>query len=168
MCDHCFRILGRVTLGVKCSKSFSYAHPTITFMKNFYRWFILHDMNTTQHMYQNYAYSWHYGDIKYYRLELLEVSFPMYILMCWITDATVRGNFSPNRSYEAVLVCTNSTVACIRHLQMRTSSLFLPAGSEVTELMFGTLWMPLGTNDTLDATVYKISWDRNHSSQCSV
>lgn len=63
-----------------CDTSFAAAGPSITFMKNFYRWFILHDTsNTTQHIHQRFPDVRHFDDIDDSRLEWLEASFPMYI-----------------------------------------------------------------------------------------
>ncbi|KAH6933168.1 hypothetical protein HPB50_012693 [Hyalomma asiaticum] len=54
--------------------------PTITFMRNFYRWFVLHDTSSTmQHLVQNFADARHYDDVQDSRLEWLEVTFPMYL-----------------------------------------------------------------------------------------
>ncbi|XP_049276291.1 uncharacterized protein LOC119373974 [Rhipicephalus sanguineus] len=139
--------------GHTCSKSFSHAGPTITYMKNFYRWFVLHDTsNTVQHIYQNFADARHYDDVEDPRLEWLEVTFPLYL-----DGLKKRCNhpreFLTKETYEAVLVTTYSTVACIRQLLTDESFFFVLTrrfNSDPIESLFGTLRMSSGTNDTLD------------------
>lgn len=49
--------------GHMCSTSFATAGHTITFMRNFYRWFILLDTsNTTQNLHQKFPDVRHYDD----------------------------------------------------------------------------------------------------------
>ncbi|KAH9361570.1 hypothetical protein HPB48_001447 [Haemaphysalis longicornis] len=62
-----------------CSTSFATVGHTITFMRNFYRWFILLNMNTTQHPRQKFPDVRHYDDAGDDRLEWLEATMPMYL-----------------------------------------------------------------------------------------
>ncbi|XP_075742919.1 uncharacterized protein LOC142796362 [Rhipicephalus microplus] len=139
--------------GHTCSKSFAYAGPTITFMRNFYRWFVLHDTSSTmQHLVQNFADARHYDDIQDSRLEWLEVTFSMYL-----EGLKKRSNhpqeFLTKETYEAVLVTSYSTVACTRYLLTEENFFFVLTrrfNSDPIESLFGTLRMSSGTNAMLD------------------
>ncbi|KAH8028679.1 hypothetical protein HPB51_018082 [Rhipicephalus microplus] len=130
-----------------------FGSPTITFMKNFYRSFVLHDTsNTVQHLYQNFADARHYDDVEDPRLEWLEVTFSLYL-----DGLKKRCNhpreFLTKATYEAVLVTTYFTVACIRHLLTDESFFFvltLRFNSDPIESLFGRLRMSSGANDTLN------------------
>ncbi|KAH8018237.1 hypothetical protein HPB51_000848 [Rhipicephalus microplus] len=127
--------------------------PTITCMRNFYRWFVLHDMSSTmQHLVQNFADARHYDDIQDSRLEWHEVTFPMYL-----DGLKKRCNhpqeFLTKETYEAVLVTSYSTVACTRYLLTEENFFFVLTrrfNSDPIESLFGTLRMSSGTNDMLD------------------
>ncbi|KAH6932411.1 hypothetical protein HPB50_005354 [Hyalomma asiaticum] len=123
-------------------------------MKNIHRWFILHDTsNKLQHVHQRFPDVRRYDDPDDQRLEWLEVTFPEYMENLKKQATHARG-FLTTETYEALLLTTYSTVACIRYL-LRTenfpSVLTRKFSSDPTESLFGTLRRSLGCNDQLDA-----------------
>ncbi|KAH7938544.1 hypothetical protein HPB49_025074 [Dermacentor silvarum] len=139
--------------GHTCSVSFASAGPSITFMKYIYHWFVLHDTsNTTQHLRQNFADAPHYDNVDDDRLEWLEATMPMYL-----EDLKKRCShpkeFLTKETYEAFLITTYSTVACIKYLLSIEKFSFVLTrkfNSDPIESLFGTLCMSSGCNDTLD------------------
>ncbi|KAH9379985.1 hypothetical protein HPB48_016866 [Haemaphysalis longicornis] len=66
--------------GHTSSVSFAAAGPTIVFMQNIYRWFVLHDAsNTTQHIHKKWPNTRQCDDAEDARMEWLEVTQPMYL-----------------------------------------------------------------------------------------
>nr|XP_050022891.1 uncharacterized protein LOC126516841 [Dermacentor andersoni] len=139
--------------GHSCDYSFAAAGPTITFMKNIYRWFILHDTsNTAQYIHQNNPDVRHYDDSDDSRLEWLELTFPMYVEELKNRSPSAH-NFLTAETYEALLLTTYSTVACVRHLLAKEKFCFVLTrkfNSDPIESLFGTLRRSLGSNDQLD------------------
>ncbi|KAH7978796.1 hypothetical protein HPB49_006774 [Dermacentor silvarum] len=139
--------------GHTCSVSFASAGPSITFMKYIYRWFVLHDTsNTTQHLRQNFADARHYDNVDDDRIEWLEATMPMYL-----EDLKKRCShpkeFLTKETYEAFLITTYSTVACIKYLLSIEKFSFVLTrkfNSDPIESLFGTLRMSSACNDTLD------------------
>ncbi|KAH6919553.1 hypothetical protein HPB50_029469 [Hyalomma asiaticum] len=114
--------------GHSCHPIFAAGGPTIVFMENIYRWFILHDTsNKLQHVHQRFP------DVRYYdypadeRLERLEVTFPEYMENLKKQATHARG-FLTTETYEALLLTTDPI-----------------------ESLFGTLRRSLGCNDQQDA-----------------
>ncbi|KAM7281720.1 uncharacterized protein ISCGN_006348 [Ixodes scapularis] len=88
------------------------AGPTIFFMDSVYRWFILHDTsNCTQHIHQRYPDVRQYDHPDDPRLEWLEFSFPAYLEQ--IKSTASPSQFLTTETYEALLLTTYSTVACV-------------------------------------------------------
>ncbi|KAL1414067.1 hypothetical protein MTO96_000974 [Rhipicephalus appendiculatus] len=139
--------------GHSCHPSFAFAGPTIVFMRNMYRWFLLHDTsNTVQHIRQHLPDVRHYDDANDDRLEWLEVTFPMYIEQLK-KDATSPRGFLTAETYQALLLTTYSTVYCIRYLLLTERFHFVLTrkfSSDPVESLFGTLRRSVGCNDQLD------------------
>ncbi|XP_050032440.1 uncharacterized protein [Dermacentor andersoni] len=139
--------------GHTCALSFSAAGPTITFMKNVYRWFVLHDVsNTTQHIRHNFSDGRQFDDSADPRLEWLEVTFPMYLETLKKRSGHAR-EFLTAETYEAILLTTYSTVACVRYLLTEEKFSFVLTrkfNSDPIESLFGSLRMSSGCNDMLD------------------
>lgn len=96
--------------------SFAFAGPAIVFMKNIFRWFTLHDTsNEVQHIYQPFPDTRHFDNFDDDRLEWLDVTFPLYIEELKKNSTSPRG-FLTTETYEALLLTTYSTCACVRHL----------------------------------------------------
>ncbi|XP_050038332.1 uncharacterized protein [Dermacentor andersoni] len=139
--------------GHTCHISFASAGPTITFMENFYRWFVLHDTsNTVQHLRQRFPDVKQYDSTEDARLEWLEVTMPMYLHELK-TRCTHPREFLTKETYEAFLTTTYSTVACIKHLLRADKFAFVLTrkfNSDPIESLFGTLRRSAGCNDALD------------------
>ncbi|KAH6948127.1 hypothetical protein HPB50_023065 [Hyalomma asiaticum] len=139
--------------GHTCHISFASAGPTITFMKNFYRWFVLHDTsNTVQHLRQKFPDVKEYDSTEDARLEWLEVTMPMYLHELK-TRCTHPREFLTKETYEAFLTTTYSTVACVKHLLSVENFAFVltrKLNSDPIESLFGTLRRSAGCNDALD------------------
>lgn len=139
--------------GHSCHPCFAAGGPTIVFMKNMYRWFVLHDTsNKQQHVQQRFPDVRHYDDPNDERLEWLEVAFPLYIEELK-KQATHPLGFLTTETYEALLLTTYSTVACIRYLLITEKFIFVLTrkfSSDPIESLFGTLRRSLGCNDQLD------------------
>nr|XP_050032240.1 uncharacterized protein LOC126528390 [Dermacentor andersoni] len=139
--------------GHTSSFSFADAGQTIIFMHNMYRWFVLHDTsNTTQHIHKKWPDTRHFDDAEDARLEWLEVALPMYLdkLKKRCRD---KKEFFTKETYEALLLTTYSTVACIKYLLTEEKFLFVLTrkfNSDPIESLFGTLRMSAGCNDTLN------------------
>lgn len=139
--------------GHSCHPSFAFAGPTIVFIRNVYRWFLLYDTsNIVQHVLQHFPdVRRHYDDPNDDRLEWLEVTFPMYIEDLK-KDATSRG-FLTAETYEGLLLTTYSTVYCIHYLHLTEKFHFVLTrkfSSDPIESLFGTLRRSVGCNDQLD------------------
>ncbi|KAH7956473.1 hypothetical protein HPB52_010041 [Rhipicephalus sanguineus] len=68
----------REQAGHSCDAAFAAAGPTIAFMRNIYRWFLLHDTsNTSEYIHQNNPDVRHYDDLEDSRLEWLELTVPI-------------------------------------------------------------------------------------------
>ncbi|XP_077489494.1 uncharacterized protein LOC144100410 [Amblyomma americanum] len=138
--------------GQSCHSSFAYAGPTILFMKNIHRRFLLHDTsNKYQHIEQNFPDVRHFDDKNDSRLEWLEVTFPLYIDQLK-KDATYPRAFFSAETYEALLLTTYSTACCIRYLLAEEKFCFVlmrKFSSDPIEALFGTLRRSLGCNDQL-------------------
>lgn len=94
----------------------------------------------------------HYDDPDDRRLEWLELSFPMYVEELKNRSLSANNLFTAE-TYEALLLMTYFTVACVRHLL--TGEKFLCVltqkfNSAPIEPLFGTLGRCLGSNDQLD------------------
>ncbi|KAH6932768.1 hypothetical protein HPB50_009374 [Hyalomma asiaticum] len=128
--------------GHSCHPCFAFAGPTIVFMRNMYRWFLLHDTsNTVQHVLQRSPDVGHYDDPNDDRMEWLEVSFPMYIEELKKDLSSPRGFFT-TETYEALLLTTYSTVSCIRYLLSTHKFHFVLTRKfsiDPIESLFGTL-----------------------------
>lgn len=139
--------------GHTCDISFAAAGPSIIFMKNFYRWFVLHDCsNTIQHYRQKFPDARHYDNVEDERLEWLQVTLPMY-LEDLKTSCGHNREFLTKETYEAFLFTTYSTVACIKYLLTDEKFFFVLTrkfNSDPIESLFGTLRMSAGCNDVLD------------------
>ncbi|XP_070396043.1 uncharacterized protein [Dermacentor albipictus] len=139
--------------GHSCHPAFAGAGPTITFMRNIYRWFILHDTsNTMQHVQQCFPDVRHYDSPDDDRLEWLEVKFPLYMEELKRNTSSPRG-FLTTETYEALLLTTYSTVHCVRFLLTRENFGFVLTrkfSSDPIESLFGTLRRSVGCNDQLD------------------
>nr|XP_050042076.2 uncharacterized protein LOC126539322 [Dermacentor andersoni] len=139
--------------GHACALSFSAAGPTITFMKNVYRWFVLHDVsNTTQHIRHNFSDGSQFDDSADPRLEWLEVTFPVY-LETLKKRSGHACEFLAAETYEAILLTTYSTVVCVRYLLTEEKFSFVLTrkfNSDPNESLFGCLQMSSGCNDMLD------------------
>ncbi|XP_049272289.1 uncharacterized protein LOC125758736 [Rhipicephalus sanguineus] len=139
--------------GHTSSASFAAAGQTIIFMQNMYRWFVLHDTsNTTQHIHKKWPDTRHFDDTEDARLEWLEVTLPMYLDELKNSCGN-RKEFLTKETYEALLLTTYSTVACIKYLLTEEKFLFVLTrkfNSDPIESLFGTLRMSSGCNDMLD------------------
>ncbi|XP_049516704.1 uncharacterized protein LOC125942564 [Dermacentor silvarum] len=139
--------------GHSCHPHFAAAGPSILFMKNIYRWFLLHDnSNRQQYIHQNCPDIRHYDDAYDSRLEWLEVTLPLYIEELKKNSTSPRG-FLTKETCEALLLTTYSTVACIRYLLKSEDFCFVLTrkfSSDPIESLFGTLRRSLGCNDQLD------------------
>ncbi|KAH9366530.1 hypothetical protein HPB48_010316 [Haemaphysalis longicornis] len=133
--------------------SFAFAGPAIAFMKNIFRWFTLHDTSSkVQHIQQRFPDARHYDSPEDDRLEWLNVTFPMYIEELKKNAASPEG-FLTKETYEALLLTTYSTAACVRYLLVTQKFFFVITrkfSSDPIESMFGTLRRSLGCNDQLD------------------
>uniref|UniRef100_A0A147BB70 Putative transposase protein n=2 Tax=Ixodes ricinus TaxID=34613 RepID=A0A147BB70_IXORI len=133
--------------------SFADCGPSVTFMENMYRWFVLHDTSSkSQHIRQKFPDVRQYDDPEDPRLEWLETTLPLYL-----EDLSKRANtphqFLSKETYEALLMTSYSTVACVRHLLTKEHFLFVLTrkfSSDCIESLFGTLRRALGCNDQLD------------------
>ncbi|KAH7952101.1 hypothetical protein HPB52_018393 [Rhipicephalus sanguineus] len=111
--------------GHTSSASFAAAGQTIIFMQNMYRWFVLHDTsNTTQHIHKKWPDTRHFDDTEDARLEWLEVTLPMYLDELKNSCGN-RREFLTKGTYEALLLTTYSTVACIKYLLTEEKFLFV-------------------------------------------
>lgn len=133
--------------------SFAFAGPAIVFMKNIFRWFTLHDTsNKVQHIHQRFPDTRHFDNCDDDRLEWLNVTFPLYIEDLKKKSTSPRG-FLTTETYEALLLTTYSTAACVRHLLVTEKFSFVLTrkfSSDPIEALFGTLRRSLGCNDQLD------------------
>lgn len=85
-------------------------------MKNVYWWFVRHNVsNTMQHIHQNFPDARQFDDSADPRLEWLEVTFPMYLEALNKRSGHAR-EFLTAETYQAILLATYLTVACVRHL----------------------------------------------------
>ncbi|KAM7309977.1 hypothetical protein ISCGN_006946 [Ixodes scapularis] len=127
------------------------AGPTIFFMDSVYRWFILHDTsNCTQHIHQRYPDVRQYDHPDDPRLEWLEFSFPAYLEQ--IKSTASPSQFLTTETYEALLLTTYSTVACVQHLLTKEEFGFVLTrkfSSDAIESLFGSLRRSQGCNDQL-------------------
>lgn len=132
--------------------SFAFAGPAIVFMKNIFRWFTLHNTsNEVQHIHQRFPDTRHFDNFDDDRLEWLDVTFPLYIEE--LKNSTSPRGFLTKETYEALLLTTYSTAACIRHLLVTEKLSFVLTrkfSSDPIEALFGTLRRSLGCNDQLD------------------
>ncbi|KAH8026692.1 hypothetical protein HPB51_024191 [Rhipicephalus microplus] len=139
--------------GQTSSVSFAAAGQTIVFMQNIYRWFVLHDTsNTTQHIHKKWPDTRQFDDAKDARREWLEVTLPMYLDELE-KSCRSQKEFLTKETYEAVLLTTYSTVACIKYLLTEETFLFVLTrkfNSDPIESLFGTLRMSSGCNDMLN------------------
>ncbi|XP_042147329.1 uncharacterized protein LOC121836484 [Ixodes scapularis] len=127
------------------------AVPTIFFMDSVYRWFILHGTsNCTQHIHQRYPDVRQYDHPDDPRLEWLEFSFPSYLEQ--IKSTASPSQFLTTETYEALLLTTYSTVACVQHLPTKEEFGFVLTrkfSSDAIESLFGSLRRSQGCNDQL-------------------
>ncbi|KAH7958590.1 hypothetical protein HPB49_003076 [Dermacentor silvarum] len=116
----------RSQAGHTSSFSFADAGQTIIFMQNMYRWFVLHDTsNTTQHIHKKWADTRQFDGAEDARLEWLELTLPMHLdkLKKRCGD---KKEFFTKETYEALLLTTYSTGACIKYLLTEEKFLFVP------------------------------------------
>ncbi|KAH7986172.1 hypothetical protein HPB49_026095 [Dermacentor silvarum] len=143
----------RSQAGHTSSFSFADAGQTIIFMQNMYRWFVLHDTsNTTQHIHKKWADTRQFDGAEDARLEWLELTLPMHLdkLKKRCGD---KKEFFTKETYEALLLTTYSTGACIKYLLTEEKFLFVLTrkfNSDPIESLFGTLRMSAGCNDMLN------------------
>ncbi|KAH8035036.1 hypothetical protein HPB51_003877 [Rhipicephalus microplus] len=139
--------------GHTSSVAFAAAGQTIIFMQNIHRWFVLHDTsNTTQHIHKKWPDTRQFDDAEDARLEWLEVTLPVYLAELE-ESCRSQKEFLTKETYEAFLLTTYSTVACIKYLLQEEKFLFVLTrkfNSDPIESLFGTLRMSSGCNDMLN------------------
>ncbi|XP_064480056.1 uncharacterized protein LOC135393663 [Ornithodoros turicata] len=138
--------------GHTCNPMYASSGPTILFMETLYRWFILHDTsNCTQYIHQRFPDVRHYDNSEDSRLEWLESTFTAYLSK--LKEATKPTQFFTKETYEALLMTTHSTVACVRHLLQEEKFGFVLTrkfSSDAVESLFGALRRSQGCNDQMN------------------
>ncbi|KAH7958919.1 hypothetical protein HPB49_006517 [Dermacentor silvarum] len=118
-----------------------------------YRWFVLHDTsNTTKHIHKKWHDTRQFDDAEDARLEWLEVTLPMYLDKLKKSCGD-KKEFFTKETYEALLLTTYYTVACIKYLLTEEKFLFVLTrkfNSDPIESPFDTLRMSAGCNDMLN------------------
>ncbi|KAH8031884.1 hypothetical protein HPB51_021073 [Rhipicephalus microplus] len=139
--------------GHTSSVSFGVAGQTIIFMQNIDRWFVLHDTsNTTQHIHKKWPDTRQFDDAEDARLEWLEVTLPMYFDELE-KSCRSQKEFLTKERYEAFLLTTYSTNACIKYLLTEEKFLVVLTckfNGDPIESLFETLQMSSGCNDMLN------------------
>uniref|UniRef100_A0A6G5AEG9 Putative transposase protein n=1 Tax=Rhipicephalus microplus TaxID=6941 RepID=A0A6G5AEG9_RHIMP len=101
--------------GHTCDIKFANVGPTVEFMSNMYRWFVLMDVsNCQQHIHQNNPDTKEFSDPEDVRLHWFELIFLEYV-EDW-KEASLQENFLSKETYRALVFTTVSSVECIRFL----------------------------------------------------
>ncbi|KAH8030707.1 hypothetical protein HPB51_011494 [Rhipicephalus microplus] len=117
---------------------------------------MLHDTsNTTQHIHKKWPDTRQFDDAEDARLEWLEVTLPVYLDELE-KSCRSQKEFSTKETYEAFLLTTYFTVACIKYLLIEEKFLFVLTrkfqkfNSDPIKSLFGTLLMSSGCNYMLN------------------
>ncbi|KAH8039806.1 hypothetical protein HPB51_008914 [Rhipicephalus microplus] len=135
-----------------CDTKFANVAPTMEFMTNMYRWFVLMDVsNCEQHIHQNNPDTRQFSDTKDPRLHWLELVFLEYIEL--LKEASSPENFLTKETYHALVFTTVSNVQCIQFLLNECDFTFVLTrkfSSDPIESLFGFLRRTAGCNDVMD------------------
>ncbi|KAH8040855.1 hypothetical protein HPB51_013025 [Rhipicephalus microplus] len=138
--------------GHTCDTKFANVAPTVEFMTNMYRWFVLMDVsNCEQHIHQNNPDTRQFSDAEDPRLHWLELVFLEYIEM--LKEASSPENFLTKETYHALVFTTVSNVQCIQFLLNECDFTFVLTrkfSSNPIESLFRFLRRTAGCNDVMD------------------
>uniref|UniRef100_L7LXG9 Transposable element n=1 Tax=Rhipicephalus pulchellus TaxID=72859 RepID=L7LXG9_RHIPC len=138
--------------GHTCDLKFANVGPTVEFMSNMYRWFVLMDVsNCQQHIHQNNPDTKEFADPEDGRLHWLELIFLEYVEN--LKEASSQENFLSKETYHALVFTTVSNVQCIRFLLNECNFQFVLTrkfSSDPIESFFGFLRRTAGCNDIMD------------------
>lgn len=132
---------------------FKDAHATITYMKNIYKWFSIHDVsNRQQHATSRNENKKHFFSLDDERLSWLENDFLQYISSLKQASSENKLQFLSKETYEALEFTTKSTVDCIKYLLECGYHYVLTRtfNSDNIESLFSCLRQMNGGNDVLD------------------
>ncbi|KAH7974015.1 hypothetical protein HPB49_008410 [Dermacentor silvarum] len=116
--------------GHTCDAKFASVGPTVEFMANMYRWFVLMDVsNCQQHIHQNNPDTRQFSDAEDPRLHWLELVFLEYVEI--LKEASRPENFLTKETYHALVFTTVSNVQCIQFLLNECDFLFVLAHKKV-------------------------------------
>ncbi|KAH9367381.1 hypothetical protein HPB48_010176 [Haemaphysalis longicornis] len=138
--------------GHTCDAKFAGVGPTVEFMSNMHKWFVLMDVsNCQQHIHQNNPDTKEFSDPDDPRLQWLELVFIEYIEN--LKETSSEDSFLTKETYHALVFTTVSNVQCIRLLLSELRFQFVltrKLSSDPIESFFGILRRCAGCNDMLD------------------
>ncbi|KAH6948106.1 hypothetical protein HPB50_022975 [Hyalomma asiaticum] len=138
--------------GHTCHLKFANVGPTVEFMSNMYRWFVLMDVsNCQQHIHQNNPDAKEFYDPEDVRLHWLELIFLEYVED--LKEASSQENLLSKETYHALVFTTVSNIQCIRFLLNECNFQFVLTrkfSSDPIEFFFGFLRRTAGCNDIMD------------------
>ncbi|KAL1472745.1 hypothetical protein MTO96_039134 [Rhipicephalus appendiculatus] len=135
------------------ARGFDDCLPTVEFMEMVYKWFVLHNIqSTTLHWTSRDAMRMPFYGEDDERLVWLEKECLGYF-ESWKKSSSYKLEFLSNETYEALRVTTLSTILCTRHLLSTGFKFVLTArfSSDDVESLFSSIRQLNGSNDQTDA-----------------
>ncbi|KAH7944034.1 hypothetical protein HPB52_014748 [Rhipicephalus sanguineus] len=135
------------------ARGFEDCLPTVEFMEMVYKWFVLHNIqSTTLHWTSRDAMRMPFYGEDDERLVWLEKECLRYF-ESWKESSSYKLEFLSNETYEALRVTTMSTILCTRHLLSTGFKFVLTArfSSDDVESLFSSIRQLNGSNDQTDA-----------------